>query len=81
LRKSITREIFGPPQQKGVEPLRREKLNLLKELVDDDLEQLALISQDTDAKIGHKTADTSFIGYKTHIAMTEERISPVPHAC
>ena len=27
-----------------------------------------------DAKIGHKTADTSFFGYKTHIAMTEERI-------
>jgi len=55
-------------------PTVREKLNLLKELVDDDLEQLALISQDTDAKIGHKTADTSFFGYKTHIAMTEERI-------
>lgn len=55
-------------------PAVREKLNMLKELVDDDLEQLALMSQDTDAKIGHKTADTSFFGYKTHIAMTEERI-------
>lgn len=31
-------------------------------------------SKDGDAKIGHKTADTSFFGYKTHIAMTEERI-------
>lgn len=31
-------------------------------------------SKDCDAKIGHKTADTSFFGYKTHIAMTEERI-------
>jgi len=55
-------------------PAVREKLNMLKELVDDDLEQLALMSQDTDAKIGHKTADTSFFGYKTHIAMIEERI-------
>lgn len=55
-------------------PAVREKLNMLKELVDDDLEQLALLSQDTDAKVGHKTADTSFFGYKTHIAMTEERI-------
>src|SRR5699024_1435963 len=27
-----------------------------------------------DAKIGHKTKDTSFFGYKTHIAMSEERI-------
>jgi hypothetical protein len=24
--------------------------------------------------VGHKTADSSFFGYKTHIAMTEERI-------
>jgi len=55
-------------------PAVREKLNMLKELVDDDLEQLALLSQDTDAKVGHKTADTSFFGYKTHIAITEERI-------
>ena len=51
----------------------RESLNYLKEAVADDLEQLAL-SKDEDARIGHKTADTSFFGYKTHIAMTEERI-------
>ena len=31
-------------------------------------------SKDEDAKTGHKTADTLFWGYKTHIAMTEERI-------
>lgn len=55
-------------------PAVKEKLNILKELVEDDLEQLALLSQDADAKVGHKTADTSFFGYKTHIAMTEERI-------
>lgn len=55
-------------------PAVNEKLNMLKELVDDDLEQLALLSKDADAKVGHKTADTSFFGYKTHIAMTEERI-------
>ncbi|MCB8816350.1 IS1182 family transposase [Desulfosporosinus shakirovi] len=55
-------------------PAVKEKINMLKELVDDDLEQLALSSKDADAKVGHKTADTSFFGYKTHIAMTEERI-------
>ena len=27
-----------------------------------------------DARIGHKTADSSFFGYKTHLAMTQERI-------
>ena len=51
----------------------QEKLNLLEEAVSDDMEHLET-SKDGDAKIGHKTADTSFFGYKTHIAMTEERI-------
>jgi hypothetical protein len=54
-------------------PKIKEPLNLLKETVADDLEQLQ-ISQDRDAKVGHKSADSSFFGYKTHIAMTEERM-------
>ena len=54
-------------------PKVNEKLNLLKETLDDDIEHLQ-ISEDKDAKIGHKTADSSFFGYKTHIAMSEERI-------
>ena len=54
-------------------PKVQEKLNLLEESVSDDMEYLET-SKDGDAKIGHKTADTSFFGYKTHIAMTEERI-------
>ena len=54
-------------------PKVKEKLNLLKETLDDDIEHLQ-ISKDEDAKIGHKTADSSFFGYKTHIAMSEERI-------
>ena len=54
-------------------PKVQEKLNLLEEAVHDDLEHLDT-SKDEDAKIGHKTVDTSFFGYKTHIAMTEERI-------
>jgi hypothetical protein len=51
----------------------KEKINILEETIEDDLEKLAL-SKDEDAKVGHKTYDTSFFGYKTHIAMTEERI-------
>lgn len=54
-------------------PKVQEKLNLLEESVTDDMEHLET-SKDEDAKTGHKTADTSFFGYKTHIAMTEERI-------
>ena len=41
--------------------------------MEDDLEHLKIM-EDQDAKIGHKTADSSFFGYKTHIAMSEERI-------
>lgn len=54
-------------------PKIKEPLNLLKETILDDLEQLR-ISEDQDAMVGHKSADSSFFGYKTHIAMTEERI-------
>ena len=54
-------------------PKVKEKINLLKELIEDDLEMLEF-ANDKDAKVGHKTADTSFFGYKTHIAITEERI-------
>jgi hypothetical protein len=54
-------------------PKVKEQLNLLKETVADDVEHLQ-ISEDKDAKVGHKTADSSFFGYKTHIAMSEERI-------
>lgn len=54
-------------------PKIKEPLNLLKETVADDLEQLR-ISEDQDAMVGHKSADSSFFGYKTHLAMTEERI-------
>lgn len=61
-------------------PKVQEKLNLLEESVNDNLEHLET-SKYNDAKIGHKTADTSFFGYKTHIAMTEERLlqpQPLP---
>ncbi|SFD54913.1 hypothetical protein SAMN05428981_101857 [Bacillus sp. OV194] len=46
-------------------PKVKEPLNFLKETVADDMEQLR-ISEDQDAKTGHKSADSSFFGYKTH---------------
>lgn len=54
-------------------PTVKEKLNLLKETVEDTQENYTL-SKDRDAKTGHKSADSKFFGYKTHLAMTEERI-------
>jgi hypothetical protein len=54
-------------------PAVKERLNVLKEVVEDYTEQLSF-SADPDARVGHKTADSSFFGYKTHIAMSDERI-------
>ena len=54
-------------------PKVKEKLNQLEEILRDDAEHLQA-SNDEDARVGHKTTDSSFFGYKTHIAMTEERI-------
>jgi transposase len=54
-------------------PKVKEKLNLLKETIEDTRDHYTL-SKDPDARTGHKTADSSFFGFKTHIAMTEERI-------
>ena len=54
-------------------PKVKEKLNLLKETIEDVQDHFTL-SKDPDARTGHKTQDSSFFGYKTHLAMTEERI-------
>jgi hypothetical protein len=51
----------------------KEQIDLLEETMNDTEYEIEY-SKDKDAKVGHKTADTSFFGYKTHIAMTPERI-------
>lgn len=51
----------------------KEQIDYLNETMEDTEIELEY-SKDQDAKVGHKTADTSFFGYKTHIAMTPERI-------
>lgn len=51
----------------------KESMNLLEETIEDDLEHMKS-TMDRDAKIGHKTAETAFFGYKTHIAMDDSRI-------
>jgi len=54
-------------------PKIKERLNMLKE-TEEDIEDHYTTSKDEDARIGHKTEDSSFFGYKTHIAMSDERI-------
>ena len=50
-----------------------ENIRIVKEVLE-DINDAKTFSLDQDAKTGHKTSDTSFFGYKTHIAMTEDRI-------
>lgn len=66
-------EYIESDQVLSLVPAVKEKLNLLKETMEDTQEHYTL-SKDTDARTGHKSADSSFFGYKTHLAMTQERI-------
>lgn len=54
-------------------PAIKSNMNLLEEILDDDIENLKS-TKENEATVGHKTEDTSFFGFKTHMAMTEERI-------
>ncbi len=71
-----TKELIKIVKEDGrytVLPSINEQINYLEETMMDTEYEIEY-SKDRDARIGHKTADTSFFGYKTHIAMTSERI-------
>jgi len=46
----------------------------IMELLETDKVKSIQSAYDEDAKIGHKTVDTSFFGYKNHIAINDERL-------
>lgn len=46
----------------------------IKELLDTDRIREIRSKEDEDARFGHKTATTTFFGFKSHLAMSEERI-------
>lgn len=54
-------------------PAVAEHVHVLEETIADTLENRC-ISADPEARVGHKSADSSFYGYKTHLAMTEDRL-------
>lgn len=54
-------------------PSVKEQTELLNEMLDNKIDTYDQ-SFDTDARIGHKSPSESFYGYKTHLAMSEERI-------
>lgn len=54
-------------------PSVKQRINMLKETLE-DIEDHYTTSKDEDARVGHKSEESSFFGYKTHIAMSDERI-------
>ena len=54
-------------------PAVSKRLNLLKEAID-DIQDHYDTSVDPDARTGHKSEDDEFFGYKTHIAINQERL-------
>lgn len=49
-----------------------QKFNRFKELLEDIAEHYSVNPADADARVGHKSADTEFFGYKEHIAIDEQ---------
>lgn len=70
--RQVVEIVEAQPQIASI-PAVKEKLNVLKEVVEDFEVQLSY-SPDPDARVGHKSVDSSFFGFKTHIAMSDERI-------
>jgi len=54
-------------------PSVQEKINVLKEVVE-DYELKINYSADPDARVGYKSKENPFFGYKTHLAMSDERL-------
>jgi hypothetical protein len=50
-----------------------ERLNMLGETLP-DIEDHNVTSTEEDVRVGHKSEESSFFGYRTHIAMGDERI-------
>ncbi len=52
----------------------KEKSNYLEEIIADIEDHYFTSEKDRDARVGHKSTEKSFYGYKTHMALTPERL-------
>ncbi len=68
----VIQAIQNNPQLAQV-PAVAERIHYLQEAMDEISVELEY-SKEQDARVGHKTADSSFFGFKSHLAMTPERI-------
>lgn len=66
-------DVVGSNPSLSEVPRIKERLNMLKEVLA-DIEDHYVTSKDEDARVGYKSEDDAFFGYKTHLAMSDERI-------
>ena len=73
--KKYSEQIYVTVKAKDISELPeiKENADLLREMLDDHTDTYDY-SFDPEARIGHKTRNNSFYGYKTHLAMSEEFI-------
>ncbi|MFB5664397.1 IS1182 family transposase [Alteribacillus sp. HJP-4] len=70
--KELIRTIQRQPTLSDI-PAIKEKINVVNEVME-DIDEEKSYSSDPEARKGHKSQDYSFFGYKTHLAMSDERI-------
>lgn len=74
---AYTRELLQVLEE-GIKSCGNKKIQKLshemKELLEDERLKEIRSKDDKDARFGHKTATSTFYGYKNHLAMTEERL-------
>lgn len=71
--KQLIESLGNAVDEFGTEKSKKLFTKIADLLKNDKIKEIQSLA-DEDAKLGYKSEDNSFFGYKTHIAMTEERI-------
>ena len=71
--KQLVEAVKTAVMEAGTAKAQKALVRVEELLADEKIKKIQSVV-DEDAKLGHKSEDNSFFGYKTHIAMTEERI-------
>jgi len=69
-----TRQLVNSVQDKLTYKATQKLLKRIEELLEGEKIKSIQSENDEDASVGHKNIDTSFFGYKNHLAITDERL-------
>ncbi len=71
---AYTQELVTAVAERLEHKTPQKLLARITELLEDEKIKRVQSASDEDASVGHKSADSSFFGYKSHLAMTDERL-------